>query len=241
MPEFRVLNRMGRAKPGARIVGAVGDETEPTPALVVQRLGNGRTAALAVGDIWRWGLQNPQMHEDMDKFWRQTLRWLVTDVPERTSLQVNHKLEEANQPVTLRVRVRDKSFEPLDDAAVAIEVHGPAGEPVSLRAAAVPAESGLFEATYVTRTSGGYIAKTSVTDTNGVAVGEVEAGWAADLEAREFQSVRTNRPLLEKIARSTGGRIIEIDALDEFARRLPHQDVPVMEFAKDILLLVQLN
>jgi uncharacterized membrane protein len=229
MPEFRVLNRTGRAKPGARIIEAAGDEMQPIPALVVQRLGNGRTAALAVGDIWRWGLRNPQMHDDMDKFWRQTLRWLVTDVPDRMSLQVNHKQEEANQPVVVRVRVRDKAFEPLDGAAVTIEVREPGGESVQLTAAPVPSESGLFEAAYVPRTSGGYVARAVATDAAGAAVGEAEAGWATDLEAREFQSVKTNRPLLEEIARRTGGRIVEIDGLDEFARSLPRRDVPITE------------
>ena len=101
MPEFRVLNRTGSAKPGARVVGAAGEaETQQQPALVVQRLGNGRTAALTIGDVWRWGMQKPPMHDDMDKFWRQTLRWLVTDVPGRISLQAVQKSGETNQPVT---------------------------------------------------------------------------------------------------------------------------------------------
>jgi hypothetical protein len=60
-------------------------------------------------------------------------------------------------------------------------------------------------------------------------LGVAAGGWAADLEAREFQSVQTNRPLLERIARQTGGRLVELDQLDDFARRLPHRDVPITE------------
>ena len=41
--------------------------------------------------------------------------------------------------------------------------------------------------------------------------------------------MKANRPLLEKIARRTGGRIVEIDGLEDFARSLPHQKVPVMD------------
>jgi hypothetical protein len=66
-------------------------------------------------------MQKPPMHDDMDKFWRQTLRWLVTDVPGRISLQAVQRSGEVNQPVALQVRVRDKAFEPVDSASIAIE------------------------------------------------------------------------------------------------------------------------
>lgn len=230
MPEFRVLNRTGSAKPGARVVETIGDgETRQSPALVVQRLGNGRTAALTVGDVWRWGMQKPPMHDDMDKFWRQTLRWLVTDSPGRISLQAAQKSGETNQPVALQVRVRDKAFEPVDSAAIAIEVREPDGQRVQLAAAPVPSESGLFEATYVPRTSGGYLAQATVTDATGANLGDAQTGWTVDLEASEFQSVKANRPLLAKLARRTGGRIVEVSELESFARNLPHQNVPIME------------
>jgi hypothetical protein len=230
MPDFRVLNRTGSARPGAQVVGAVGsDESRQSPALVVQRLGNGRAAALTIGDVWRWGMQKPQTHDDMDKFWRQTLRWLVTDVPQRISLEVVQRLRETNQPVTLRVRVRDKAFEPVDSASVTVEVQEPEGRRVQLTAAPVPPESGVFEATYVPRAGGGYLARAGVTAGAAMKVGDAQAGWTVDLEAREFQSLRTNRPLLEKIARRTGGRVVEPGELESFARNLPRRTAPVME------------
>ena len=100
-------------------------ETQALPALVVQRLGNGRTAALTIGDVWRWGMHKPEMHADMDKFWRQTLRWLIADVPGRITMQATQKQDETNQPVMLQVRVRDKAFEPMDNVSVAVDVHEP--------------------------------------------------------------------------------------------------------------------
>ena len=230
MPEFRVLNRVRAAKPGARVVATVGDdENEPWPALVVQRLGNGRTAALTIGDMWRWGLRDPETHEDLDKFWRQTLRWLIADVPDRISLQAKLQPDEVSQPTVLQVRARDKRFEALDNVAIAIEVREPGGEKVRLSAEPVIDESGLFEASYVPRKSGGYFAQATVGDAEGAELGTATAGWATDLEAREFHSVKTNRPLLERMARQTGGRVVEIDQLNGFARRLPHREVPISE------------
>jgi hypothetical protein len=220
-------SRRSGARPATADRSAAAQES--SPALVVQRLGNGRTAALAVGDIWRWGLHSADDHEDMDKFWRQLLRWLVTDVPERISLQAVLKANEANQAVALQIRARDKAFEPLDNVSLAVEVQEAEGGTVLPAATPVPSESGVFEATYVPRRSGGYRAKTAVRDVAGNLLGEAQTGWASDLEAREFQSVRTNRPLLERLARQTGGRIVEAGELDHFARALPRRDAPITE------------
>ena len=87
MPAFRALNRVRAVKPGARVIAIVGDNpAQQFPALVVHRYGNGRAAALTIGDIWRWGMKQAKMRDDMNRFWRQTLRWLVADVPNRISL-----------------------------------------------------------------------------------------------------------------------------------------------------------
>jgi hypothetical protein len=228
MPEFRVFNRLQAVKPGAGVIATIGDgQTQQFPALVVQRFGNGRTAALTIGDIWRWGMERPDTRDDMNKFWRQTLRWLVADVPDRISIQAVQKPDQANQPVVLQVHARDKGFEPLDDVYVAVEVCEPGGQQVRLTAEPVTGERGLFEAAYVPRLSGGYSALAVVTDTQKAELGRAAAGWAVDLEAREFQSIKTNRPLLEKIARRTAGRLVELNELNDFARDLPNRDVPI--------------
>jgi len=230
MPEFRVLNRLGAVKPGALVVATVGDDSDGQfPALVVQRYGGGRSAALTVGDVWRWGMKQPEMQDDMNKFWRQTLRWLVADVPNRISFQAEQKREQANQPVVFQIRVRDKDFEPMNDVSIAIEARDPNGQTVKLTAEPVLSETGLFEATYVPRLDGSYFARAVVTDADGLELGNAENGWSVDLEAREFQSIRTNRPLLERIAGVTGGRVVELDALDSFARSLPSLNAPVMD------------
>ncbi|MEJ2703687.1 MAG: glutamine amidotransferase [Sedimentisphaerales bacterium] len=232
MPEFRVLNRVGSTKAGAMTVVTIGDDpTRPYPALVVQRYGSGRAGALMVGDLWRWGMKHADMHEDMNKFWRQMMRWLVADVPGRITLQAAQQQDRTNQPVVLRVHARDKDFEPLEDASVAIDVQASDTESqtVHLTAEPVANETGLFEAVYVPRNDGAYTAKAVVTDADGLKVGEAEAGWVADREAQEFRSIKTNRPLLEAIARRTGGRTVELNALNSFARSLPHRSAPVTD------------
>jgi len=230
MPAFRVLNRLGAVKPGARVIATVdNDSSGQFPALVVQRYGSGRSAALTIGDVWRWGMRQPDMREDMNKFWRQTLRWLVADVPNRISFQATQKREQANQPVVFGISVRDKNFESMEDVSIAIEVRDPNNQIVKLSAQPASGETGFFEAVYVPRLDGSYLTRAIVTDTDGLGLGDAETGWTVDLEAREFQSIRTNRPLLERIAQQTRGRIVELDALDSFARNLPSLNAPVMD------------
>jgi predicted RNA-binding Zn ribbon-like protein len=68
-----------------------------------------------------------------------------------------------------------------------------------------------------------------VTNSAGLEVGRVEAGWATDLAADEFRSLQPNIGLLEELARRTGGGLVSADDLAAFARRLPARTAPVME------------
>jgi len=169
------------------------------------------------------------MRDDMNKFWRQILRHLIADVPNRITLQAVHKHDLESQPVVFQVRVRNKDFQPMDNASIVIEVCDPQAKKLHLTAEPVLSENGLFEATYIPRYNGCYLARAVVSDANGVKVGDAETGWAVDLNAQEFRSIRTNRPLLESIARQTGGQIIELDQLDNFVAHLPSRGAPITE------------
>jgi uncharacterized membrane protein len=237
MAPFQVLNRVREVKPGASVIATVSDEAgKPWPAVVVQRFGRGRTAAVTLGDVWHWGLHDAEAHHDMDKAWRQLMRWLITDVPSRVELTVEPS-SQGNGAVTLDVRARDPKFQPIDNAAVTVEIQpvaetlgpGNATNSIVLHAEAAENESGLYQLTYVPRSTGGYKATASVTNSVGAEVGRAEAGWSTDLAAEEFRSLVPNVALLETIARNTGGEIIPANKLDEFARNLPHKKAPVME------------
>ena len=238
MPGFQVLNRVRGPKPGASVIAAVRDEhgTE-LPALAVQRFGRGRSAALLVGDVWRWGMKDAAAHQDMEKAWRQLVRWLVADVPNRVDLAVEAQPEDANGAVQLLVRVRNASYQPFDEATVTLAVEpvvfgdggATAGGAVRLQAEAAGTEPGLYRATYVPRLTGGYRVTATVTDPAGAEIGRAEAGWSTDLAAEEFRSLTPNVALLETVAQKTGGAVIAAGDLEKFARSLPEKKSPVME------------
>src|SRR4029077_14364019 len=124
MSPFRTLSRVGEIKPGAVILSEVRDPAGTTvPALVAQSFGKGHVAALMIGDLWRWGMQRDDpVESDLDRSWRQTVRWLVGDVPDRVEIAVRPKTESTTPALNVRVRVRDAEYRPLDNAKVAVRV-----------------------------------------------------------------------------------------------------------------------
>ncbi len=230
MPPFRVLNRASSVKAGASVVATAGvDPTQLLPALVVQRYGNGRAASVTIGDVWRWGLKKPKYREDMNRFWRQTLRWLVADVPRRFELEAKPKPNQINQPIEFQVRAKDRKFESMDNLSVTIEVNDSESEVIRLQAQPAADESGLYHATFIPRETKAHVAHANISRPDGTIVGETETGWAADLEADEFRSIEVNRSLLETLAQKTGGRAVGLEDLDRLARTLPRETAPIME------------
>jgi uncharacterized membrane protein len=237
MPGFQVFNRTRGIKPGASVIATVIDgRNERHPALVVQRFGHGRSAALMVGDMWRWGLREETMQKDLAKSWRQLARWLVADVPVAIQLQVEAVRGDPNQAMLIQARVRDKRYQPLDNAEVRLTIspvtlESGANETnsITLTADAALSEEGLYEAVYIPRETGGYQVEARVKDLKGAEVGRAVSGWTSDPAADEFRSLQPNSALLESIAFRTGGEIVRVEELDSFARRLPSRKVPVTE------------
>lgn len=237
MPAFEVFNPTREVKPGASVIATAVDVAgKEYPALVTQRFGRGRSAALLIGDVWRWGMQSPEARRDMEKSWRQLVRWLISDVPKRVELAVEPAADEAAGAVKLQVRVRDEKFQPLDDATVSLEIEpilsdasNPRTNRLQLRAEPSSVEAGVYQVTYVPHNTGGYRAQARVVNAMGVEMGQAEAGWSSDLLAEEFKSLQPNPALLEAIAGRTGGEVISAENLDKFASGLPNRRAPVME------------
>jgi hypothetical protein len=236
MPSFETLNRTGLVKPGASILANVeARDRQVHPALVVQRFGKGRSAALLVGDLWRWHLRDAA-DDDLLKSWRQTARWLVADVPQRLDVQLDH--DDLAQ-LRLTAQVRDAEFQPLDNCQVAVTLrpHAPASLSDS---SATPIESatssegqvefvcqpdddepGVYRAQFTPRKPGAYRVEVVARDADGAEVARRETGWVQRAGAAEFQTLSTNVEYLNELASRTGGRIVAPSELEAFARAIP--------------------
>lgn len=231
LPPFHTLSRAGEIKPGAVVLSEVKDSLDqPVPALVAQQFGKGHVAALMIGDFWRWGLRRKNATEDdFDRSWRQTVRWLVGDVPGRVEVDVRPASDSTAPAVKLTARVADPEFRPLDNAKVAFRVTLPGGEEMTLDAEPEGREPGVYAATYVTKQPGPYRFTANVAAPDGSVVGEREVGWAAQPAADEFARLDPDREYLKELATSTGGEVIDGDDLDSFVASLSSRDAPITE------------
>ena len=246
-----VLNPVSGVKPGASVLATVSDPSgKEFPALAAQRFGAGRTAALMVGDLWLGSLRDETMQKDMAKSWRQLVRWLVSDVPQKISVAAEPAADGDSSQVRLVVKAHDAEFKPLDNAAVQLTVRpvrtvSSINEKssdqvvktnyVQLTAEPSATRPGTYEATYIAREAGAYSVEAAVTQADGKAGGQAAAGWASDPAAAEFRSLKPNRALLETIARQTGGEVVALEDLEKFVRRLPERHAPITETWTDPL------
>ena len=231
MGTFQSLSRVGGAKPGAVVLAEVRDASgEKAPALVAQQFGKGRVGAMLIGDLWRWGLRRQDTKEDdLDRSWRQTVRWLVGDVPSRVEVEVQPKPEAQASAVDLTVRVRDAEYRPLDNAKVSLKLTLPDNETLTLDAEPAGTESGVYAASYVPKTPGAYRVVASATAPDGSAIAEREAGWAAQPSADEFARLEPNREFLKTIAAKSNGEVVDGDKMAAFVSSLSSRDAPITE------------
>jgi hypothetical protein len=231
MPELRVMNLLDSIKPGATVLrSARGNSGKEYPAMVSQRFGSGRTLAVTVGDLWRWSMRRREDDpRDMQKAWRQTIRWLVADVPRRVEAEARPVADDPHGTIAVRITARRKQYEPLDNARARIRVEPPEGEATVLTAEPSEQEAGVYLARYVPTAEGAYRAEVTVTAADGSKVGSQAIGWTAEPARREFEQIQPRRETFEEFAQSTGGRLVSADELDDFVADLPNEKSVVTE------------
>ncbi|MCA9175145.1 MAG: hypothetical protein KDB14_11735 [Planctomycetales bacterium] len=233
MPAFETLNHTARIKPGATVLASVdeqrrgSDTPRSLPALVSQRYGKGRAGALMIGDYWKWATHRKEGGErDLEKAWRQMMRWLVSDVAGR--------VEAAAQPledgrgVRIHVDVRDDAYRPLDNAEVTVTVSTPDKRSVAL-AASAGQQPGVYESEFAHREAGPYLVKVQVKAPDGSDIGDAEAGWVHEPDADEFKSLEPNQALLDRLAEATGGETLASSSLESGVARISQRRAVVNE------------
>jgi hypothetical protein len=232
MPRFSTVNPVGRLKPGAQLLATMIDTesgNELVPAVSVQSFGRGRCAAIAVGDFWRWGLQRADGADaDLEPAWRQTVRWLVSDVLDPVQCVVEQDAAGDGQ-IELQVKVLNEEYLPLDNAEVNLEVVSPDGATIQLTAQPALQQSGVYTAQFTSRITGGYRARITAGGADGSQVGQCDAGWVFEPAENELANLTYNRPLLERLAQQTGGEMIDSDQLNAFVAGLANRDIPFKE------------
>src|SRR5580692_10903065 len=83
LPYLMDFQEAGKPKPGALVLANMKASGNELPLLITQKYGRGRTAVFATGGDWRWQMLQPVEDTSHEVFWRQLMRWLVSDTPNR--------------------------------------------------------------------------------------------------------------------------------------------------------------
>jgi len=239
---FKALNSVRGIKPGAAVLSTVTDGSGTHwPALVTQQYGRGHVGSLLIGDLWRSQIKaTEETRGDLAKSWRQTVRWLISDVPQRLQVSTEPAPDFAADAVRVRIKAVDPEYRPLDNARVKVTCSGPLlvsadeAAPTTpsetvLTAEAASDEPGVYSTLFVPRGVGGWKLSVTATDGEGEDLPSSEVGWIHDPLVSEFQTIGNNRAFLEKLASVTGGRLVPAADIESFVSGLRHQPMPVTE------------
>lgn len=207
LPPLTTVNTLLRAKPGATVLLDGGLEPGPgtRPLLTVQRFGRGRVMALGAQDTWLW-----QMHASIavadsthETLWRQMLRWLVSDVPDRVEPLVAEE-SGTGEAVQVRATVSDKAFLRENGASVSGSVVGPDGAVSDVTFDWAVDRDGEYSASFVPASPGVHdvvLRSVSKGDTTRSAHAFVRVAEPTE----EYFGAELRTSLLRQVASETGG------------------------------------
>jgi len=128
MPQLANYQEVGDPKPGATVLlNALPPGKRPSPLLIIENYGHGRTAVFATGGSWRWKMWTDHADKTQPMFWQQIFRYLVTDTPGQVSATTPKAVLADDSRVPIRVEVRDKEYKPVTNANVQARFMGPDG------------------------------------------------------------------------------------------------------------------
>lgn len=241
MPPLHGLNRFELVRPGGTVMamgersdggvgpgggpGASGGEGagDASPLFVLQRYGEGRSAVLATGSTWPWRMRLPSSDSRHERFWRQTLRGLVQDVPGPVALRERPETLRIGDAATLGFLVRDARFDPREELRATIAATAPSGKSESLAVEESIREPGVYRAEIGPDEPGVYRFALEAADAEGKVVARHEEALLALPDDREFQKARFDGAALGELARRTGGRLLALEQLGELPDLIPRK------------------
>jgi len=249
MPPVTSVNYLRGIKPGAVVLlnGVVPDNGHAElpgqgavrryeqPVLAYQRYGKGLAIALPVQDTYLWQMDPTTPVDDptFATFWRQLLRWLTSDVPNRVTVTAQSDVVGAREAVALTAEVADSGYVMRNDAHVVAHLTSPSGVTRDIPMEWAVDRDGVYRATFTPEESGNYEVVAEVDQpmsktTSGKAVASDSPGRMSDPmfvranpeseSSREFVDAEMRASLLQRISRETGGRFYtpaNVNALPE--------------------------
>lgn len=220
LPSITTVNRIREVKPGAVTLlsggvpmggraGAPGETVNgyTQPVLVYQRYGRGLAVAFPIQDSFQWQMSSDIPIDDptFSTFWRQLLRWATSDVPDRVTATLPTDQVNVKTPVTIRATVADSAYIARNDARTVAHISSGAGVSRDLGLDWAVDRDGEYRGTFTPDQPGLYTVRVEATTPSGVTSVDTTYLRVGDMNS-EFYDAEMRAPLLQRIARETGGR-----------------------------------
>ena len=215
LPPLTEYNRVDEAKVGAIVLANAelesGGRDRPV-LLAYQRYGRGRAMAFTSSSSWRWQMEMD--HEDMthEMFWRQILRWLVTDSPDPVMANSERDSYVPGESVRLFADISDASFERMNNADVVGRVIDPEGNSQPVRFEWTGLQDGTYQALMSGSTPGIYTVEVDASFA-GENIGSYESTFQVRDRPVEFYDAALDSRFLQSVAEDSGGRYYPLSAL----------------------------
>ena len=177
------------------------------PMLVWQPFGRGKSVAFLPQDSWEWQMHATIALEDQthENFWRQMLRWLVSDSPRPIEAKATADRVEPGEAVTLEATVVDPAWGDINDAHVVAHVARPDHSTIDVPLQWTGERDGLYRGTFVSTVPGAYEVNVDA-DRAGKPAGTNVAYVRVGPGDAEFFDPTMHEAPLKRIAADTGGR-----------------------------------
>ncbi len=226
LPYLMNFQEAGKPKLGALVLAEMTASGHKLPLLITQKYGRGRTAVFATGGDWRWQMLQPVQDMSHELFWRQMLRWLVSDTPNRVVTSVTRPVLYDDGRAHLRAEVRDTTYLPTSDAQVQARIVGPDGSAESVELHPDSLEQGVYSADWDAGKAGSYVAEVTATRGQQELGRDVITFRREDGVAENFH-LEQNRDLLEKLSSQTGGKYYRPNEVSRLGEDISYSDAGI--------------
>jgi hypothetical protein len=249
-PALVGFNPTAGPKPGATVLaqGSTPDTKGQSPVILAfQRFGKGKSIAFMTATTWRWKMGQEHSNNFHELFWKQMLRWLVSDAPDPVNAETEKNSYSPDEPVWIRAQANDPSFLPLNNAQMHVQVKTPSGEMSSVPLSWDVEKDGTYSGSFKPEEEGIYEISSEAFQ-GSKSLGTAKSNFRIAPSNEEFHNAAMNADLLRRLSAETGGRYYspkdtrtlpeDISYVDTGSSRLEEKDLWDMPFL--FMLLVGL-
>lgn len=210
IPPVYTVYRQGRLKPGAMMILAAfkNERQQKFPAIIMSSYGRGNVLFMGFDSTWRWRKEfGDRFFRD---FWGKAVQTLglphLLNESMQSVLFVSNENCRVGERLGITARVFDQQFKPHLAASVAMKISDPKqGKEETIELAAIPGRDGMYRGDYIPKENG--ILNFSLDPKFGARDLSVRVLSAK----REFVNCTLDMPLLEMIAKETGGKVFSME------------------------------